>query len=257
MTLSRLIAGVAALAAAACWGAPQADAPPAGDDATPPPDQPPAAEGPTMTPALAAAFAVPTDYVIGETDVLRVRIIGDTELTGNYTVRLDGKIDFPYLGEIQAAGLGLADFNRRLRDGLASFYHKPQVNVEVAEYNSCVVYVLGEVEKPGVYKFAARTSLLEMVAAAGGYKRTASRASTMVVRAFPAAPEVMRVDMEKVIDGGAITLNVPLRKGDVVVVPKTFITNLNQFLVDISPSLSAYLMAHTVYMTDWDRSTTR
>jgi hypothetical protein len=59
--------------------------------------------------------------------------------------------------------------------------------------------------------------------------------------------------MEQVIDEGAITLNIPLEKGDVVVIPKTFITNLNDFLTDITPSLAAYLRVNSVYRTTWER----
>lgn len=210
-----------------------------------------------MTATVPGALeAGPEDYAIGPGDVLSVRVIGEPEMTGLYAVRFDGKIMFPYLGEIPAAGVGLAQFNRDLQAGLAGLYRDPQVNVEVKEYGSCVVYVLGEVEKPGVYKFEGRTSLLEIVAAAGGYKHSAARASTMVVRNVATKPEVMQIDMAKVIDDGAITLNVPLRKGDVVVVPKTFITNVNEFLDDVTPSLNAYLRAHDIYFnySDWNRN---
>ncbi len=203
--------------------------------------------------AAVEAAAPPEGYVIGETDVLNIRVAGEADLTGNYTVRLDGKIVFPYVGEIRAAGVALPAFNRTLRDSLSAYYRDPQVTVEVGEYNSCVVYVLGEVKTPGVYKFEGRTTLLETVAEAGGYERSAARASTMVVRAFYDEPRVMRIDMEQVIDEGAITLNIPLEKGDVVVVPKTFITNLNDFLTDISPSLSAYLRINSVYRATWER----
>ncbi|MGD8719245.1 MAG: polysaccharide biosynthesis/export family protein [Candidatus Zixiibacteriota bacterium] len=192
-------------------------------------------------------------YVIGETDVLSIRVAGEPDLTGDYTVRLDGMITFPYVGEMRAAGVSLPAFNRELRDGLSVYYKNPQVVVEVDEYNSCVVYVLGEVQKPGVYEFNGRTTLLEIVATAGGYKKTAARASTMVVRSFETEPQVMRIDMEKVIDEGVITLNVPLDKGDVIVVPGTFIANLNEFLADITPSLSAYLRANNVYRASWER----
>jgi polysaccharide export outer membrane protein len=214
----------------------------------------------TFCAALAAAAAMgaeepaPFDaYVIGETDVLNVRVAGEADLSGDYTVRFDGKIVFPYVGEIQAAGVPLPAFNRILRDGLSAYYKNPQVTVEVKTYNSCVVYLLGEVDKPGVYDFRGRTTLLEMVAEAGGFKRSAARASTMVVRSFPEEPLVMRIDMEKVIDEGVVTLNIPLDKGDVVVVPRTFISNLNEFLSDISPSLTAYLRVNSVYRTTWER----
>ncbi len=198
--------------------------------------------------------ATPGDYIIGAGDVLDVRVAGEPDLTGTYAVRFDGVITYPYVGEITAAGVGLGDFNRTLRERLGAFYKDPQVTVEVKYYNSCIVYVLGEVEKPGVYDFRGRATLLEIIAKAGGFKHTAARASTMVVRAFPDKAEVMRIDMERVIDEGAITLNVPIAKGDVVVVPKTFIADLNTFLDDITPGLSAYLRANTIYQTDWSRN---
>lgn len=192
-----------------------------------------------------------TDYVIGPGDVLNIRVAGQADLTGLFTVRFDGTLMYPYVGEVKAAGVPLGEFNRLLRDRLAAFYKDPQVTVEVAEYRSCVVYVLGEVGTPGVYQFAGKTTLLEAIAKAGGFKRSAARASTMVIRSFSEKPEVMRIDMERVIDEGAITLNVPLAKGDVVVVPRTFIADLNAFLEDISPSLSAYLRANSLYHTRW------
>lgn len=268
--LSRALPAAAVLAAVAAslaWGAeeerPDPTAPPpAGGEseiisAYPPAtgEAPPAAaEPPADATGLypASLAARPTDYVIGPGDALNIRVIGEPELTATYTVRLNGRIMFPYLGEIPVAGIGISEFNHRLQKDLAAIYKDPQVVVEVAGYGSCVVYVLGEVEKPGVYKFEGTTTLLEVITVAGGYKHSAARASTMVVRSYPADATVMRVNMEKMIEGGAVNLNIPVTKGDVVVVPRTFIADLNQFLVDITPSIGAYLNAISVYKTTRD-----
>jgi polysaccharide export outer membrane protein len=192
-------------------------------------------------------------YIIGSGDWLDVKVYNVEGLSGEYPVRYDGTVMFPYVGSIEAAGVPLGEFNEKLTEELALYYYAPQVVVNINKYGSCEVYVLGEVTKPGVYTFDGRATVLEVVAEAGGFERTAARASTMLVRVAGDKPTVTRIDMEKVIDEGVVTLNVPVQRGDIVVVPKTFIANLNQFLSDISPSLATYLRANSVYRAEWER----
>lgn len=192
-------------------------------------------------------------YVIGAGDLLHIKVFNVDNLSGEYPVRYDGIVMFPYVGEITAAGVPLGEFNDVLNDELAHYYYDPQVIVDISKYSSCEVYILGEVAKPGVYTFDGRATILEVIAEAGGFERTAARASTMLVREVGEGPTVTRIDMEKVIDEGVVTLNVPVQRGDIIVVPKTFIANLNQFLSDISPSLAVYLRANSVYRARWER----
>lgn len=192
-------------------------------------------------------------YVIGAGDLLQVRVYNIENLSGEYPVRYDGTVMFPYLGSVEAAGVPLGEFNDTLAEKLAVYYYEPQVVVDIGKYGSCEVYVLGEVAEPGIYTFDGRASVLEVIAEAGGFERSAARASTMLVRIESDRPTVTRIDMEKVIDEGVVTLNVPVERGDIIVVPKTFIANLNQFLNDITPSLAAYMRANSVYRAQWER----
>jgi polysaccharide export outer membrane protein len=192
-------------------------------------------------------------YIIGAGDLLQIKVFNVENLSGEYPVRYDGTVMFPYVGNIKAAGVPLGEFNENLAEKLALYYYDPQVVVNIGEFSSCEVYVLGEVMKPGIYTFDGRATVLEVVAEAGGFDRTAARASTMLVRVAGDAPTVTRIDMEKVIDEGVVTLNVPVQRGDIIVVPKTFIANLNQFLNDISPSLATYLRVNSVYRAQWEK----
>lgn len=192
-------------------------------------------------------------YIIGPGDLLQIKVFNVETLTGEYPVRYDGTVMFPYVGNIEAAGVPLGEFNENLTEKLATYYYDPQVVVNISEFSSCEVYVLGEVVKPGIYTFDGRATILEVVAQAGGFDRTAARASTMLVRVIGDTPMVTRIDMEKVVDEGAVTLNVPVQRGDIIVVPKTFIANLNQFLSDISPSLATYLRVNSVYRAQWEK----
>jgi polysaccharide export outer membrane protein len=201
----------------------------------------------------AAAEVPPGGYTLGPGDVLDIKVYNVENISGSYSVRYDGLIDFPYLGQIPAAGVSLAGFNDDLQSRLGELYFEPEVIAEVQEYKSCRVYVLGEVNNPGLHNYEARATLLDVIAAAGGYKVSAARASTMVVRAYGDDAAVARIDMEQVIDEGAVALNIPIEKGDIIVVPKTFIANINQFINDISPSLTTYLRANALYKTSWNR----
>jgi protein involved in polysaccharide export with SLBB domain len=192
-------------------------------------------------------------YVIGPGDLLQIKVFNVETLSGEYPVRYDGTVMFPYVGKIEAAGVPLGEFNENLAEKLATYYYDPQVVVNIGEFSSCEVYVLGEVMKPGIYMFDGRATVLEVVAQAGGFDRTAARASTMLVRVTGDTPTVTRIDMEKVIDEGVVTLNVPVQRGDIIVVPKTFIANLNQFLNDITPSLATYLRVNSVYRAGWEK----
>jgi polysaccharide export outer membrane protein len=195
----------------------------------------------------------PGGYIIGAGDVLHVTCYTMETLTGDYFVRYDGYDDFPFVGLTRADGIALGDFNTILEEKLGEIYNSPEIIAEVKEYNSCRCYVLGEVVAPGVYKFSGRATLLEIIAQAGGFRHTAARASTMLVRSYYDQPAVMRVDMEKVIDEGAIALNMFVMPGDIIVVPKTFIANINEFMNDITPSLNTYVRINSVYKTQWER----
>ncbi len=200
-----------------------------------------------------AAEVPPGGYTLGPGDVLDIKVFNVENVSGEYTVRYDGYLDFPYVGQIPAAGVSLAGFNDDLERRLGEIYFEPEVIAEVQEYTSCRVYVLGEVANPGLHSYEARATLLDVIATAGGYKTTAARASTMVVRSIGDDAAVARIDMEQVIDEGAVPLNIPVEKGDIIVVPKTFIANINQFISDITPSLTTYMRANSIYKTSWDR----
>ncbi|MCP4231328.1 MAG: polysaccharide export protein [bacterium] len=202
---------------------------------------------------FAGAVIPPGGYTLGPGDVLDIKVYNIDNISGEYSVRYDGYLDFPYVGQIPAAGVSLAGFNDELEDKLGEVYFEPEVIAEVKEYKSCRVYVLGEVNNPGLYTYEAQATLLDIIAEAGGYKHTAARASTMVVRGYGDDAAAARIDMEKVIDEGAIALNIPVVKGDIIVVPKTFIANINQFITDITPSLTTYMRANSIYRTNWIR----
>ena len=79
------------------------------------------------------------------------------------------------------------------------------------------------------------------------------KSSVVVVRQLESTPQIMRVNIDKVIDEGLVALNIPVRPQDIVFVPRTFISNLNEFLNKIYPSLRTFMTINSIYRMEWTR----
>jgi polysaccharide biosynthesis/export protein len=183
--------------------------------------------------ASAAAMASGQDlYRIGVRDVLRVTVYLQDDLSGAFTVGAGGAISFPLVGEIKAAGLTVDQVEDTLRTRLADgFLKSPEVAVEVAEYHSQRIFVVGEVRTPGVVTLNGTLTLVEALTRVGSLTETAG-GELVVVRppagrplagpvlpGEPGAQEILRLDV-KALQARGPTSNVTLQDGDTVVVPR-------------------------------------
>ena len=173
-----------------------------------------------------------TDYVVGPTDVLSITVFGEAALSGKYTVGTDGDVTFPLVGRVRVSGLTTraieADLRTRLADGLLK---NPQVTVEVAEYRSQRVFVVGEVQAPGAIPVTGSTTLLDALARAGSLTDRAGgdllllRPESPARDAGPVLPggagviEVARISIQEFLVG-AVSDNSKLQHGDTVFVPR-------------------------------------
>lgn len=173
----------------------------------------------------------PTDYQVGPQDVLAITVFNEPELSGRFTIDSDGALTFPLIGRVAVEGQSLRQIQdtltRLLGDG---FLINPQVSVEIQDYRSQNVYVLGEVRSPGIYTLAGNMTLIEVLVQAGSTTQAAGN-EVQIVRAKgerkvggPVLPqddadvEVTYVDLRD-IQSGRLS-EVSLRDGDTVFVPK-------------------------------------
>ena len=105
---------------------------------------------------------------------------------------------------------------------------------EISELES-KVYLFGELRKPGLYAFKGQMDLLAAISKAGGYTDDAALGSVMVFRGDPARPEAITVNLERLLKEGDLSQNMPLQKGDIVFVPKTLISDVQEFISKASP----------------------
>lgn len=171
-------------------------------------------------------------YRVGPNDVLGISVWGHNELSGKFTVANDGTILFPLIGSLKVADHTIpeiqAQVGARLADG---FLKTPQVNVEIVQYLSQRVYVMGEVRMPGPIPLAGSTSLLEALARAGSLNEQAG-GEVVLLRPATDQPvigpatlgqngvtQVARMSVQQ-LRRGSITANVRLLDGDTIFVPR-------------------------------------
>jgi len=155
-------------------------------------------------------------YTIGPADVLRIIVWREPDLTLDVTVRVDGMITFPLLGDLQAAGRAPSQLAESLAKGLERFVETPRVSVGVSQANSARFYVVGLVARPGVFPLSSRTTVLQALALAGGLREFAKAESIVIVREDQT---IVPVNYKRIADGKDVTQNVSLAPGDTIVVP--------------------------------------
>jgi polysaccharide export outer membrane protein len=183
----------------------------------------------------ASASSAPTsfalDYVVGPQDVLKIIIFDEPTMSGTYRVDADGTFQYPMLGRVAAGGMRVRDIAQMLKTKLEDGYiNRAQVAVDVDQFRSRSIFVVGEVRSPGKYPITGQMSLIEALAAAGS---TTSAASTEVLILRPRETDaaaaltpdqvgqtnVQRVNLAD-LQLGHLAGNVTLMEGDTIYVPK-------------------------------------
>jgi polysaccharide export outer membrane protein len=146
--------------------------------------QTPAAPATTASAAASpdAVIRVVPEYRLGVADKVRVNVFGEEALTGEFLVGGGGKVSLPLIGEVQAAGLTISQFQQEIGNELRKGYIKePRVSAEVLTYRP--FYILGEVNKPGEYPYTNNLTVLNAVATAEGFTYRANKRVVFIKRA--------------------------------------------------------------------------
>jgi polysaccharide export outer membrane protein len=215
---SFVVFALAVLVQTAALGQAPATAPPtgAGQPAAPAPAAP---QAPVATDPAAVAAAVDPTYVIGPDDKLAILYWRDKDTSAEVVVRPDGKITLPLLNDIQAAGLTPDQLRASIQKASEKFFQDPNVSVVVTGVNSRKVFVTGAVNKPGAYLLTSRTTVLQMLAQAGGLGDFAKRDKIAVLRTENGETKRYPFNYKDVIEGKKLEQNIELRPGDTLIIP--------------------------------------
>ncbi len=199
-----------------------------------------------------AEEAKPAEYRIGIEDILDISIWEVPELSKKVTVRPDGKLSFPLIGDIQAQGRTLKEVDDEITEKLTVYVREPQVSVIIDKFGGKKILVLGEIKTPGAYTFTGTINVMEIISRAGGYTEDAVLKSTKVIRGSLKEPMVISINAERLFFKGDLRQNIALLPGDIVYVPKRFIANVNYWIRQFTPALTNILSYEQVetFLTD-------
>jgi polysaccharide export outer membrane protein len=164
-------------------------------------------------------MAVSESYVIGPEDVLYIHVWKEEAFSRTVPVRMDGKISLPLIDDIQAAGYTARQLKEVLTKRLKEFLESPNVSVTVVEANSYKVYVSGQVRTPGMYRLRSETTLLQIIAMAGGFTDWANLKKILIIRKEEGKEKRITVNYKKILKGDAAESNIILKSGDTIIVP--------------------------------------
>ena len=183
---------------------------------TPSSAKPTAPAAPATAPATKPpAQAVPTDYRIGTEDVLGILFWREMEMSGDVTVRPDGIITLPLLGDVRAVGLTTDQLKDVLQKNASKILTDANVTVVVRQINSRKVYVTGQVGMSGAYPLIGPRNVVQAIAMAGGLSEYAKGDKILIIR----GSQTFKFNYKEVIEGRKLEQNILLQPGDQIVVP--------------------------------------
>jgi len=180
----------------------------------------------TPTPPSAAALApVNPDYLIGPGDNVTVTVWRNPEVSGSVPVRPDGKITTPLVEDLPAAGKTSTQLARDIEAALAKFIQQPVVTVIVTNFVGNYgdqIRVIGQAARPQALPYRRDMSLMDVLIAVGGITDFAAGNKASIIRNVDGKQEKVQVRLNDLVRGGDISANMPMRPGDVLVIPESF-----------------------------------
>lgn len=176
---------------------------------------------PSTSAAPAAASDIPSGpaYRIGIDDELQISVWREPELSGPVVVRPDGMITLPLVDDLNVVGQTTKQLQALLTEKLKPFVNEPQVTVIVRSIRSRKVYLMGQVPRPGAYPISDRTTVMQLLAQAGGLNPFAKTSSIYVLRHQNGREIRIPFNYKHALKGVPEREEVILTPGDMIVVP--------------------------------------
>lgn len=177
-------------------------------------------------PSLVAEEAyVGHDYLVGPGDMVDIIVWRNPEVSMSVPVRPDGKITTPLVEDLPASGKTSTQLARDIEEALSKYIQQPVVTVVVTEFigpYSEQIRVIGEAAKPQALPYREQMTLMDVLIAVGGMTEFAAGNRSRVIRNVDGKQQQFSVRLDDLIRDGDITANVPMRQGDVLVIPESY-----------------------------------
>lgn len=188
-----------------------------------------------------------SEFILGQGDTISISVYRHDDLSKTMKINMSGKIMYPLIGDVQAAGVDLFQLRDTIRDRLAKYIVDPQVVIDITSIQSHKVTVLGEVQSPGVFNIDSSLTTLEAVSKAGGFTLDAKQKNVLLVRGGLKNPTLMSLNLKDALFGSQLAQNVYIQPGDIIYVPRTFIANVDRFFQHLANIISPIVSIESGY----------
>jgi len=176
------------------------------------------------------------EYFLEIGDIIEIEVWRVADLTRIITVRPDGRISMPLVGDLDVEGMSLTQLRDVLTEKISDYVISPQISISLKQFGGRKFVILGEVNSPGVFRYQQQIYMMEAIALAGGFKHHAKSADVMIVRGdIRKQPKVkiIRANMNNVLKKGMLTENIAILPNDIIYIGKGAIGDANDVISDV------------------------
>lgn len=175
--------------------------------------------GQEAVPPSASATETQAEYVIGLGDQLQIMVWKEPELTQALSVRIDGRISLPLIGDVEAAGMSIRDLKKVLEVKYAVVIAEPAVSVMLVQSKSWRYYIIGKVAQPGEFPIDFPITVLQAIAKSGGFQEWAKTDKISIVRREGGTETIVPFNYEALVNGQNLQQNALVKPGDTIIIP--------------------------------------
>jgi polysaccharide export outer membrane protein len=175
--------------------------------------------GEESKPSAVSTSETQAEYIIGLGDQLQIMVWKEPELTQTMSVRIDGRISLPLIGDVEAAGITIRDLKKILEIKYAAVIAEPAVSVMLAQSKSWRYYIIGKVAKPGEFPIDFPITILQAIAQSGGFMEWAKTDKISIVRRENGREIIVPFNYEALVTGQNLQQNALVKPGDTIIIP--------------------------------------
>ena len=185
-----------------------------------------------------------SQYTLGANDVIDIVVMRHPEVSGEYIINMEGKIQYEFVGDVTLANLTKDQAIQVLTQKLSVYIIKPEISLKISGYNSKIVYVVGEVAAPGKIAMHGDTITVREALLLAGLPLIGSAATDSASLFTPSASgKVIRkkVNVEALLYKGDLRENYVMRPGDCLYVPATFLTKAMRVISPVTTPVGSVM----------------
>lgn len=210
-----------------------------------------AAEDSNASVEIPEAIATMSHYTVGATDILEITVMRHPEVSGQFIINNEGNIQYEFVGDLKVDGLTKDEVKKLLTEKLSEFIIDPEITVKIVGYNSKIIYVVGEVGRPGkIYMEGDTMTVHEALVEAGLPLLSAkTNAGRVITPSNTGTPIIRKVNVEKLLYQGDLRENLVMQPGDTLYVPPTFLAKTMRVIQPVAAPIGTAAGAGRTVMT--------